>query len=125
MASNKANVLAVPSEVFSVHFRVVDGHVLRFPERIFGIDDGIVNLHVLGILKTIVALHVKAVKLDVLAVHEGIVAFFNLHVLQFYVLTVPKILFSVGKVRVGYIDSVYTAKQFGSIDLATGHTAVA
>ena len=46
MTTDETEILAIPTEVFSIDFRIIDRHVLCLPQCILGIKQGIVDFHV-------------------------------------------------------------------------------
>ena len=77
---NKAQVAAMPAEVFAIDGRVDDRDILRVPERILGIKHGVADHDVAAVLEAIVAIEPQIFYLDVLTMHHDIVGMFRLDV---------------------------------------------
>lgn len=124
-AAHEAEVLPVPAEIFPVDFRIVYCHVFRFPERILRIDYSIAYLDVSGILEAVVAVLAVFVDFDIFAVHESIVAIGYADIPKLDVRAIPKILLAVGEIGILHVNPLHAAEQFGRVDLAVNHAAVA
>ena len=74
MAVDQPEVARMPSEIFPVEFRVIDGNIFHFPESVLGSDSGIVYLCVLHVLEDIFTVAFKPVDINIPAEHERICA---------------------------------------------------
>ena len=90
VAPNKAQVAAMPAEVFAVDGRVDDRDILRVPERILRVEQRVADDDIPAVLKGVVAVEREVLDVDTFAVHHDIVSLVGLDVYQFHPLAVPE-----------------------------------
>ena len=117
VTTHQTNVLAIPCQVLTIDFRVVDGHIFRLPESILRIDDGVVDLDIAGILEGIVPILTIVVDTNVRTMHEGIVGLGDGHVTQSDVRAIPERLEGIGELRPLYLDALHAAEHLRCIHL--------
>ena len=55
-AANQTEVLGVPTEIFAIDLRIIEGYILAIPESILGIQHGIMDLDIANVLEGILTL---------------------------------------------------------------------
>lgn len=71
VATYELDVLAVPGQILTIQFRIIDGYILAFPETVFGCNLCVVNLHISAVLEYILGIALQSVYIDVLGNMNG------------------------------------------------------
>ena len=124
VAIDQTQIPGVPAQVFSVQFRVVDGHVLHFPKGVLGGYLGVVYLYVLHVLEYVLAIAFQAIHVDVLAKHEGVGALVQFQAFHADAVTTPKDFVGIVHLYILYVDVVHFAKHLRGVYHCVAHRQV-
>ena len=121
VATYELDVLAVPGQILTIQFRIIDGHILAFPETVLGCNLCVVNLHISAVLEYILGVTLQSIYIDILGEHERISSIVEFYVLQFQAIYLPESLISICDVYVLQIQILHFAEEFRTIDGAVFH----
>lgn len=116
VATYELDVLAVPGQILTIQFRIIDGYILAFPETVLGCNLCVVNLYISAVLEYILGVALKSVYIDVLGEHEWISSIVEFYVLQFQAIYLPESLISICDVYVLQIQILHFAEELRPID---------
>ena len=111
----------MPSQVFTLQFRIVNGYIFGIPERIFRVDYGITYFYILTILERIVSLLAIIFDTYIFAVHKQIVCMSHFHVFQFHVPAVPKRFLCIRNAYPLQPDTIHFTKHFRRFNQSICH----